>query len=194
MSFQNQNSHLDPVLPSGRNHLAAVKLKRRHAVVVLDRLKDPSRAEVPNLFLVYLVYFNFRCVFFRCFSDQEQTHPYGFVQTSAHDVELVKLEASHGTSVPQKRPMGLARAHVPHPHRAVPTPAHERVLPRLHGPDKVLVELPASVRVRGCRHRERACDGKCGHVPRGNGGRWMRYRPKDVHRHHALPRREVPLT
>jgi hypothetical protein len=30
-------------------------------------------------------------------------------------------------------------------------------------------------------------------VPRGSGGRRMRYRPEDVHSHHALPRREVPL-
>lgn|SRR6267142_4026727 len=45
-------TRLDAVLPSRRNHFAAVKLKRRQAVVVLDRLKDPSRAEVPNLFFL----------------------------------------------------------------------------------------------------------------------------------------------
>ena len=176
---------LDAVLPSGRDHFAAVKLKRRHAVVVLDRLKDPSRAEVPDLCSAR---FNQPLLI------REPTYPYRFVQASTHDVNLVKLETSHGTGVAQKRPVRLTRAHVPHPHRAVPAAAHERVLPRLHGSDKVLIELPASVRVRRRRHRERARDGKSGQVPRGNGGRRMRYRPEDVHRHHALSRREVPLT
>jgi len=43
------NTHFDAVLPSGRDHLATVKLKRRHAMVVLDRLENPSSAEIPNL-------------------------------------------------------------------------------------------------------------------------------------------------
>jgi hypothetical protein len=178
-------TRLDAVLPSRRDHLAAVKLKRRHAVVVLDRLKDPSRAKVPNLFSAY---------FNAVLHGRKPTYPYRFVQASADDVNFVKLETSHGTGVAQKRSMGLTRAHVPHPHRAVPAAAHERVLPRLHGSDKVLVELPASVRVRGRWHRERARDGKSSQVSRGNRGRRMRYRPEDVHRHHALSRRKVPLT
>ena len=43
------DTHFDAVLPSGRDHLATVKLKRRHAVIVLDCLENPSSAEVPDL-------------------------------------------------------------------------------------------------------------------------------------------------
>lgn len=43
------NTHFDAVLTSGRDHLATVKLKRRHAMIVLDCLENPSSAEVPDL-------------------------------------------------------------------------------------------------------------------------------------------------
>ena len=48
-------THLDAILPSGRDHLAAVKLKRRHAMVIFDRLEDSSRAQVPNLSSFFLL-------------------------------------------------------------------------------------------------------------------------------------------
>ncbi len=46
-------THLDAVLPCGRDHLAAVELKRHHPVVVLDRLEGSTSSEVPDLFDCY---------------------------------------------------------------------------------------------------------------------------------------------
>jgi hypothetical protein len=42
-------SHLDAVFPTCTDHLPTVKLQRRHAMLVLDRLQNPSSAEVPDL-------------------------------------------------------------------------------------------------------------------------------------------------
>jgi len=57
------------------------------------------------------------------------TYPYSLVQAPTDHMNLVKLETSHGTRMTDKCPMCLTCAHVPHPHRAVPAPTHERVLP-----------------------------------------------------------------
>jgi hypothetical protein len=121
------------------------------------------------------------------------TYPNGLVQTSADDVDLVKLETSHRPRVSQERAVGLTGAHIPHPHRAVPAPTYERILPRLHRPDKILVELPASIGVWWRRHCESARGG-CGTRQVSSGHRRrMGDGPEDVHRHHTLPGREVPL-
>ena len=89
--------------------------------------------------------------------------------------------------------MGLTRPHIPHPHCTVPTPAYQRIFPGLHRPDKVLIQLPASVSIRWRWDSKRARDGKSGQVPGRHGGWRMRNCPEDIHRHYALPRREVPL-
>jgi hypothetical protein len=44
-------SHLDTVLSTRTNHFATVKLQRRHTVLVFDRLKNPSSAQVPYLYI-----------------------------------------------------------------------------------------------------------------------------------------------
>ena len=41
--------HLDAILASGGNDLAAIELQRCHAVIILDRLKDAAAPEIPNL-------------------------------------------------------------------------------------------------------------------------------------------------
>jgi hypothetical protein len=45
-----QFPHLDPILSCGTYNFAAVKLQRRHRVVVLDRLEDTASAQVPDLY------------------------------------------------------------------------------------------------------------------------------------------------
>lgn len=42
-------AHLDPVLTGCGNDLATIKLQRRHAVLIFDRLEDAPGAQVPDL-------------------------------------------------------------------------------------------------------------------------------------------------
>ena len=45
-----QATDLDAILAGRSDDLARVELQRGHRVVVLERLEDPARTHVPNLF------------------------------------------------------------------------------------------------------------------------------------------------
>ena len=150
---------------------------------------------------------------------EDETYPDGLVETAADNVQFVELQACDRPCVPKERTMRLARAHyvrsrllyesprrmkhqltVPHPHRSVTTPTHESVAPELYGSDEILVQLPRAVSIWWRWHCESSCGGRGtgeqmgGKSIAGRRGRWMRYCPKDIHGHDALPGSEVPLS
>ena len=45
-----KEAHLDTVLARGSDDLAGIELQGGYGMVILECLKDPARAHVPNLF------------------------------------------------------------------------------------------------------------------------------------------------
>lgn len=103
---ERKGTHVDAVFPGRGHNLARVELERRDRVVVLEGVEDPAGAQVPDLTAgTVSAQPSLETRFGRC------AYAYRFVEASADDVELVELDARHGTRVSQERSMWLACAH-----------------------------------------------------------------------------------
>lgn len=88
---------------------------------------------------------------------------------------------------------------IPQPNHTVPTATNECIPPELYGTYKILVHFPSTVGVRWSRNgegsnRRRGSREERAREPGRGSSRRVRDRPKDVHGHYALSRREIPLT
>lgn len=181
-------------------------------MVVLERFENPPRSQVPDLAQIDSATatgivddsteLSSRGWFYRDSHSQ-----CGFRQTAGKSRARYARAASDapGPSALQRQRLNLWHRFeqkklltVPHPDGTIPAAAHETIAPKLHPADKVLVHLPRPIGIRRGRYRK-SPDGRRGtgkHVVRQRSAGIplrMRYRPQDVHGHHALAGRQVPL-
>ena len=85
LNIRRPGAHLDAVLARGGDDLTRVELERGHGVIVLQRLKYATGAQIPDLS-------GGKSINSGVLGDGSSTHADGLVQTATDDVQLVELQ------------------------------------------------------------------------------------------------------